>query len=264
MEEKVGVRSKTSGRECTAKGGDCVAFGCGSSSPSAIATDVSACSGAVVSSGDDDNTDPLGAPYSKGSGTWPGRRTDDHIERVYSESDVVGAGQSADKDADDGLLRKRSSWGRMRGEPTALFGMEKPNLEAPRRNDGASMPAATKGCSDMPMGGGPKGDAGDRTPSAGLMICDTEGSCLGTFEPRRSSTACKNSVALSVNVRRGRRRPLDSVGGDAIGVSVSHGVPEPTWGTDAPWIDHEPARWSSGGARWTRAWSPNSLPRSSE
>lgn len=152
----------------------------------------------------------------------------------------------------------------MRGEPTALFGIEKPNLGAPRRNDGASRPAAAKGCSDMPMGGGPNGDAGDRTPSAGLMICDTGGACLGTFEPRRSSTACKNSVALSVNVRRGRRRPFDSVGGDAIGVSVSHGVPEPTWGTDAPWIDHEPARWSSGGARWTRAWSPNSLPRSSE
>ena len=137
----------------------------------------------------------------------------------------------------------------MRGEPTALFGIEKPNLGAPRRNDGASRPAAAKGCSDMPMGGGPNGDAGDRTPSAGLMICDTGGACLGTFEPRRSSTACKNSVALSVSVRRGRRRPGAPLGkrpGGDVRASASQG-----WGPGDDTVgctDHEPVRCSERGA----------------
>ena len=148
----------------------------------------------------------------------------------------------------------RSSWVRIGGDPIAWLGIGKPNLVEPSGSGAGPADSTPKACS---IGMGKPADLGDRGPSMPWLAIFTggggrgmwDGPCRDTCEPSKSSTACKNSVALSVSVRRGRRRPGAPLGkrpGGDVRASASQG-----WGPGDDTVgctDQEPVRCSERGA----------------
>lgn len=197
------------------------------SSSSAIAAVASACSGVSAVSGDEESTPPSG-PNIKGSAVRPGIRAGGQLVRGSKSAALHSAGRDIFETVPSSLVRD-------------VGGVESRGEDRPKWSD----------CVRCEVGSYPKESIvmercrrgwGEREVSvkAEVGIALDAGDMCRVVEPpaRRSSTACRNSEALSVSVRRGWFRPLRIVGG-GVSVPVSR-FPEMV-GDIVPWRDRAPA-----------------------